>query len=43
MTFEQIKKRYNRHYITNEQLRRFVELGIINSEQYKEICGEDYS
>ena len=41
MTFEKIKERYEKHYITNEQLLRFLQLEIITQEQYNEIIGEE--
>lgn len=39
MTFEKIKERYEKHYITDEQLLRFLQLEIITEEQYNEIVG----
>lgn len=35
--FEQIKERYNKGYITDEQLNRYVSLNIITEEQASEI------
>lgn len=35
--FEQIKERYNKGYITEEQLDRYVSLNIITEEQASEI------
>lgn len=35
--FEQIKERYNKGYITDEQLDRYVSLNIITEEQATEI------
>lgn len=43
MTFEQIKERYNKHYITDAQLLRFLQLGVITEEQYNEIIGGEES
>ena len=43
MTFEQIKERYKKHYITDAQLLRFLQLGVITQEQYDEIIGGDES
>ncbi len=40
--FAKIKERYDKGYVTKEQLHRYVELGAITPEEYKEICGEDY-
>ena len=37
MTFERIKERYMKNYITDSQLVRFNSLGIITEEQYKEL------
>lgn len=39
MTFEKIKERYEKNYITDAQLVRFQELGIIFQEQYDELYG----
>ena len=41
--FEQIKSRYDRGYVTKEQLQRYVDLGVITQEEYYEITGEDES
>ena len=40
--YEKIKERYDKGYIRIDQLKRYVELGVITPEQYKEICGKDY-
>lgn len=40
--FNQIKSRYDKGYVTKEQLHRYVELGAITAEEYEEICGEAY-
>lgn len=40
--FEILKARYERNGCTKAQLRRFVELGALTEEEYKEITGEDY-
>ena len=37
-----IKARYDKGYVTIDQLRRYVELGAITPEEYEEICGEPY-
>lgn len=41
MTFEQIKERYEKHYITDAQLLRFLQLGVITQAQYDEIIGSN--
>ncbi len=40
--YEQIKSRYEKGYVSDEQLHQYVVLGAITPEEYKEICGEDY-
>lgn len=40
--YEKIKSRYNKGYIRIDQLKRYVELGVITKEQFAEICGRDY-
>lgn len=35
--FEQIKARYQKYYVTEEQLDRYVELNVITAEQAEEI------
>lgn len=40
--FDTIKSRYERGYVTIDQLRRYVELGAITPEEYEEISGEPY-
>ena len=37
MTYEKIKERYLKNYITDSQLERFKALGIITDEQYTEL------
>ena len=37
MSFERIKERYLKNYITDSQLERFKALGIITQEQYDEL------
>ena len=37
MTYERIKERYLKNYITDSQLERFKALGIITQEQYDEL------
>ena len=35
--FERIKSRYLKNYVTDEQLDRYVTLGVISEEEAKEI------
>ena len=37
MTYERIKERYLKNYITDAQLDRFNALGVISEEQYAEL------
>ena len=37
MSFERIKERYLKNYITDSQLERFKSLGVITQEQYDEL------
>ena len=37
MTYERIKERYLKNYITDAQLIRFRDLGVITQEQYDEL------
>lgn len=37
MTYERIKERYLKNYITDAQLIRFKDLGVITKEQYDEL------
>lgn len=37
MTYEGIKERYLKNYITDAQLERFKTLGVISEEQYTEL------
>ena len=37
MTYERIKERYLKNYITDSQLERFKALGVITEEQYTEL------
>lgn len=39
--FERIKERYQKGYVRKDQLKRYVELGVITPMQYKEICGDE--
>ena len=37
MTYERIKERYLKNYITDSQLARFKDLGVITETQYTEL------
>ena len=37
MSYEKIKERYLKNYITDAQLGRFKALGVIGEEQYAEL------
>ena len=37
MTYERIKERYLKNYITDSQLERFKALGVITEQQYTEL------
>ena len=37
MSYEKIKERYLKNYITDSQLGRFKDLGVITHEQYDEL------
>ena len=39
--FETLKKRYERNFVTKEQLQRYVKLGKITQQEYREIIRED--
>ena len=43
MTYERIKERYLKNYITDAQLVRFKDLGIITAEQYDELYALKHS
>ena len=40
--YKKIKSRYDKGYIRIDQLKRYVELGIITQEQHETICGKEY-
>ena len=42
MTFEQIKKNYERKLWNKRMVAKAVEKGVITAEQYKEITGEKF-
>lgn len=39
--FERIKDRYEKHYVRDDQLDRYVALGVITQAQAEEIRGAD--
>lgn len=43
MTFEQIKRNFDRKLWNAKMVAVAVKKGVITAEQYKEITGEDYS
>lgn len=43
MTFEIIKKNFDRKLWTKVQVALAVKKGVITEDQYKEIIGEDYA
>ncbi len=43
MSFEIIKKNYNRGLWTKQMVRKAVEKNVITGEQYEEITGEKFS
>ncbi len=40
--YDLIKMKYDKGYIRIDQLRKYVELGVITQEEYKSICWEEY-
>jgi uncharacterized XkdX family phage protein len=40
--FKTLRDRYRRNGCTKDQLRRFVELGALRTDEYEEITGEPY-
>lgn len=42
MTFEMVKKNYDRKLWNKEMVKIAVVKGVITSEQYREITGDDY-
>lgn len=42
MTYDKIRERYLKNYITDAQLRRFAALGIITDSQRSELTAEKY-
>lgn len=40
--YKVIKLKYDKGYIRKDQLRKYVELGVITREEFKSICGDDY-
>ena len=43
MTFEMIKRNYDRGLWNKQMVKVAVVKGVITEEQYKDITGEDYS
>ncbi len=43
MTFEQIKKNFDRKLWNNQMVKVAVVKGVITEEEYKKITGEDYA
>ena len=42
MNYETIKERYSKNYITDDQLVRFKDLGIITEDQYAALYAEKH-
>lgn len=42
MTFEQIKKNYDRKLWNKQMVAKAVKKGVITEAQYEDITGEDY-
>ncbi len=40
--FEDLKKRYEKNWVRDDQLKQYVELGAITAEEYEQITGETY-
>jgi len=40
--FDVLKNRYNKNWCRKDQLKRFVELGVITELEYEEITQESY-
>lgn len=43
MLFNLIKEYYDMGLYTKDQLKVFVQAGMITAQQYQEICGEPYA
>lgn len=43
MTFETIKRNYDKKLWNKQMVKMAVRKGVITKEQYKEITGEDYA
>lgn len=41
--FESLKERYAKNWVRKDQLRRYVELGVITPAEYELITGEPYA
>lgn len=40
--FEILKERYEKEWCRKDQLKRYVELGVISDDEYETITGEVY-
>lgn len=40
--FEKLKNRFEKGWVRIDQLRRYVELGVIVETEFTLICGEEY-
>lgn len=40
--YQKYMRRYKRGGCTKEQLQELIELGVLTTDEYKEITGEDY-
>jgi len=40
--FEKWEQRYEKHWCTEEQLKRLVQLGVLSENEYYQITGEVY-
>jgi uncharacterized XkdX family phage protein len=41
--FEKWKDKYEKNWVTMEQLKRLVELSVLTESEYEEITGKTYS
>jgi len=41
-TFEKWQDRYNKHWVTTEQLQKLVQLKVLTEQEYEQITGEEY-
>ncbi len=40
--FEELKERYEKNWVRDDQLQQYVKLGAITSDEYEQITGEPY-